>query len=256
MASFRSAVASLPAAYVAASAAAYLGTYRATKVLRGPSPSTALWMFQSWSRRACRQLGIDVDIIGEPGVGPTLYIANHRSYLDIPILSSLLRATFLSNDDVASWPIVGAAARELGVVFVDRGEMQARIRAARQIARRVRDTSLIIFPEGTTNGGRLPSAFHGGLFRLLARLGGAAVPVTLRYSDRRAYWIEDIGAGEHLRRNVLNGDRLRVEVHVGAPIAPGPEPDAEAFAARVYDAVCGPIDACGELTTPRSRATT
>lgn len=240
-------------ARIAVAAVAYLWAYRGWKILRGPSQSAALDMLNRWSRRTCRRLGVEVRRCGEVPAGPCVFIANHRSYLDIPVLASVLTgATFLSNDDVAGWPIVGAAAAEVGVIFVDRAEIQGRIRALRQIARCVRRRSIIVFPEGTTGGDRLPQVFHDGLLRLLQRLRVAAVPVSLRYSSRRAYWVEDVGVGEHLRRQVLTGSGLAVDVHLGEPVRASEGDDARVFAAAVYAAVCGPIEEHGELARPSS----
>jgi 1-acyl-sn-glycerol-3-phosphate acyltransferase len=240
----------LRTALVSGSAVAYLGVSRAANLVRGASQARALALLQSWSRRTCRTLGIEVHVSGEVPVACGAYIANHRSYLDIPVLASVLRATFLSNHNVAGLAIVGAAARDAGVVFVDRDDLQGRVRAARQIARSLRRSSIIVFPEGTTNEAEFPRRFHGGLFRLLKRLGTAAVPITLRYSSRHAYWIEDVGIGEHLRRDVLAGGSLRVDVHVGTPLHASAGMDSDGFAASVYDAVCAPIAAHGELAPP------
>ena len=59
-----------------------------------------------------------------------LVVANHRSYLDILVLAGHLGAdaTFLSRHDVGDWPVVGRAARDTGVVFVDRDAPQHRAR--------------------------------------------------------------------------------------------------------------------------------
>lgn len=234
---------------VAAAALTCLGAYRASKAILGPSLPRSLAMFQRWSRRTCALLRLNVRVIGQPPAGHCVYVANHRSYLDIPVLSSVLAATFLSNHDVAGWPIIGAAASELGVVFVDRDEMRARVRAARQIMRRLGDASMVVFPEGTTGGELLPAAFQGGLFRLLHRFGRPAVPVTLRYSTREVYWIEDLSLGEHLRRRVLANGPLSVDVHVGSAVSPIGMADGDVFASSVYDAVCAPLLANGELTS-------
>ncbi len=223
-------------------AVGYLGIYRASKIIAGASLPRALALFQVWSRRACALLRLSIRVHGQVPDGNYVYISNHRSYLDIAVLASVLGVTFLSNDDVATWPVVGAAASELGVVFVDRAETRARVRAARQIIRKLHDTSMVVFAEGTTHGGELPGPFHEGLFRLLARLERPAVPVTLRYSSRRAYWIDDISVGEHLRREVLANGPLRVDVHIGAPISP-----CDDFSKKVYDAVCAPLLASGEM---------
>ena len=80
----------LRTAIVTASALVHLGAYRAIKAVRGPSPARALEMFQQWSRRTCATLGIEVRRIGDLPSERCAYVANHRSYLDIAVLASLL----------------------------------------------------------------------------------------------------------------------------------------------------------------------
>jgi 1-acyl-sn-glycerol-3-phosphate acyltransferase len=222
--------------------------------IAGPSPTRSRRRFQSWCRAACQRLGISVAIRGEPQGVPCVYVANHRSYLDIVVLGSALGSAFLSRADVGGWPVIGAAARAIGTVFIDRDDVQSRARAARAIAGILRSASLIVFPEGTTGGGHLPEPFAEGVFRLLARLDAPAVPVTVRYSDRRAYWIDAVPMAAHLRERVLAAP-LAATVHIGAPLRTCVGLDAAAFAAAARRAVCVPIEREGELAVaPRPDA--
>jgi 1-acyl-sn-glycerol-3-phosphate acyltransferase len=235
-----------------ASALYELWRYQAAARLRGPSEARAQAILQRWSRRACRWLGLDVRVYGISAPVRQVYVANHRSYLDIPLLSAVLGTTFVSRADVASWPVVGPAARCVGVVFVERDDPRSRIRAARALHRGVRNASITVFPEGTTTGARLPGAFHPGLFRLLHRLGCPVVPVTIRYGDRRAYWIEDVTLARHLRTRVLAGGRLTAAVHVGEPLDPRVHRDAAELISAAHAAVCAPIEQLGELAQAAS----
>jgi 1-acyl-sn-glycerol-3-phosphate acyltransferase len=242
-------------AALVASATCHLGLYELSARLWGPSRARAISILQHWGRRACAWLRLDVRMHGQPAPAPCLYLANHRSYLDIPLLAGLLRTTFLSRADIGTWPVVGPAARAAGVVFVARDDPYGRAGAARALLRRAGSDSVVVFPEGTTHGGRLPGPFHAGLFRLLHRIDCPIVPVTIRYSDRRAYWIDDISLAEHVRTRVLRGPRLTAEVHIGAGLAADAHGDPESLAAAAYDAICAPIDACGEMAAePRRTA--
>ena len=234
-------------AALGATAAFQLAWYRARTRLHGPSLPDALRRLQQWSRGTWKRLRLDVVVHGQPAAEPCVYVCNHRSYLDIPLLAGTLGATFISRADVATWPIVGAAARAAGVVFVDRNSLPARARAARSLARRLRTTSVIVFPEGTTNGARLPRPFNPGLFRLVHRLGASIVPMTIRYSDRRAYWVDDVSLSAHLRTSVLSGPRLCGVVHIGTRLRPQAYLDAEALTQATRQAICQPIEAFGEV---------
>lgn len=230
-----------------ASGYGYLWAYRASALLRGADAERAAQMLQHWSGGANRLLGIHPRREGPLPQAPVVFLANHRSYLDVTVLAATLGASFVSRADIETWTLVGPVARAIDCVFVDRDDPQGRVRAARAILRRIRRGSLVVFPEASTFGDRLPQALEPGLFRLLRRVPVPLVPVTVRYSDRRAYWDTDVTMAEHLRRRVLAGGPLRASVHVGMPLAAGDFADAEALRRAVHAAFCGVIDRFGEL---------
>jgi 1-acyl-sn-glycerol-3-phosphate acyltransferase len=221
--------------------------YQVWARLHGASTSRAVRVLQRWSQHAWRWLRLDVRVDGRPLDEPCVYVANHRSYLDIPVLAGALGVAFMSRADVATWPVVGAAAQAVGSVFVERDDPNGRIRAARALARRLRSGSVAVFPEGTTTGDRLPAAFHPGLFRLLHRLGVPVVPVTIRYGDARAYWVEDVSLRDHLRRLEHAVRGVAAVVHIGAPLDARAHADGTSLGQAAWSAVSRPIDELGEL---------
>ena len=227
--------------------AATLWRYRLRARLAGASEADATRVLQAWSRRAWSWLGLDVRVRGRMPGSPCVYVANHRSYLDIPVLAGAFGTAFMSRADVASWPVIGRAAQEVGSVFVDRDDPTSRIRAAFALRRRLRHASVVVFPEGTTCGTLLPGPFHPGLFLFLHRAGLPVHPVTVRYGDRRAYWTDDVPLGRHLRRQVLPGPRISVVVHVGAPIDTGGHRRGDDLARAAWAAIARPIEELGEL---------
>jgi len=231
--------------YLVGSAYLRLWTYEA---LPRHSAERAIGFFRSWCRVACRGLRIAVDVEGgAEAKGVALFVSNHRSYLDIPVLANALPATFLAKADVEAMPLVGRVARHTGAVFVDRDDATHRMSAARALRRRLRATSVIAFPEGTTWAAPSVGPFADGPFRLARRAGIGVVPVTVRYSDRRAYWIEEVGVWEHLQRNVLRREPLRAVVHIGPRLDPADFSDAADFTRAVHRAVEAPIADRGEL---------
>src|SRR5947199_321694 len=79
-----------------ASALVHLVAYRASALVWGASPSRALAFLRHWSVRAWRWLDLEVRAEGIPSPGPCVYVANHRSYLDVPLLAGVLAASFMS----------------------------------------------------------------------------------------------------------------------------------------------------------------
>src|SRR3546814_15172210 len=113
-------------------------------------PRRAHWYHQ----RTCRLLGIQVERRVEPSRRhPTLYVANHVSYLDIEVLGALLAVSFVAKAEVATWPFFAWLARLQETVFVERrGRHAARHRAA-MTRRLVEGDAIVTIPEGTCRAG-------------------------------------------------------------------------------------------------------
>lgn len=231
---------------LALSVVCYLTAYRASAWVWGESPERAIRIFRRWSRRVCRLLRLDVVVHGTPPDGRCVYLANHRSYLDIPVLSGALGATFVSRADVSTWPVIGAAARAVRVVFVDRGNAHAGARAARALMRHAGKIDTVVFPEGTTRADAMPGPLSPGLFRLLHQLRTPVVPVTIRYDRRELYWVDDVPLVDHLRTRVLRRPS-RSTVHIADALRPSDFADAEAMRTAAHRALCRPIEEAGEL---------
>jgi lyso-ornithine lipid O-acyltransferase len=134
-----------------------------------------------WYRRALELSGVEVRCDGQPLPGPALVVANHVSWLDIPVLGSVMDVRFLSKVEVARWPVIGLLARRNGTLFIHRG--------AHHSERIVRDISdvlnqghqVVIFPEATTTGGREVRRFHPRLFAAAVDTLTPVQPVALDY---------------------------------------------------------------------------
>ncbi len=162
--------------------------------------------------------GIEVHISGPLPLGPALLASNHVSYLDPIVIGSLLPCVPISKLDVAAWPVIGTFARDLGVLFVARGDHHSGMRvmrgAARAFAQRL---SVLNFPEGTTSTGETVLPFKEGLFGLACRAGVPVVPVSLAYDPPCAAWIGEQSFLPHYFW--LAGEkRVRVHLRLGAAL--------------------------------------
>lgn len=121
-------------------------------------------VFRVWSRWALRILGTRVRVRGNRPRGPFFLVANHLSYLDVPVLASLLHATFIAKQEISSWPVMGFLTRAMGTIFVNRHRKLDVYRVNQVIQQRMqKGESLVLFPEGTsTDGGRI-EPFHSPL---------------------------------------------------------------------------------------------
>lgn len=152
-----------------------------------------------WHRACCGLLAIDVRAHGLPdAAGPVLYVCNHASYLDVPVLGGLLDARFVAKSEVAGWPVIGALSRLQGTMFVERRPQGARCQPD-ELRRALRSgASLIVFPEGTSSDGNRVLPFKSTLFAAAdAAVDGREVevrPVTIAYSRHGG-----MPMGRHLR---------------------------------------------------------
>jgi lyso-ornithine lipid O-acyltransferase len=111
----------------------------------------------------------------------TLFVTNHISWIDIPLLASALDADFVAKADILHWPILGSLARMLNPVFVARDcphSAQAQADAIRQ--RLLAGRSVILCAEGTTSVGQTVLPFKSCLFEA-ADAASAIQPVAIRY---------------------------------------------------------------------------
>lgn len=118
----------------------------------------------AYHRLCCRLLGFTVECHGAPSARrPTLFVANHTSYLDITIFGGLIEGCFVAKSEVARWPLFGWLARLQRSVFVDRRARSTQ--SQRDALRRRLDVgdSLILFPEGTSNDGMRVLPFKSAL---------------------------------------------------------------------------------------------
>jgi 1-acyl-sn-glycerol-3-phosphate acyltransferase len=133
-----------------------------------------------YHRWCCRILGIRVRRIGQPSpLRPLLFAANHVSYTDIPVLGSLVPASFIAKTEVAHWPLFGWLARLQRSVFVDRRVGSIAVQRDAILARLARGDALILFPEGTSGDGNRVLPFKSALFGA-AQDRAAGLPITVQ----------------------------------------------------------------------------
>ena len=67
-------------------------------------------------------VNINVEVVGKKNLNnlPTLYVSNHLSYLDIPILGSTLNGRFVAKNEISNWPIIGYLSMVGNTIFVNR----------------------------------------------------------------------------------------------------------------------------------------
>jgi 1-acyl-sn-glycerol-3-phosphate acyltransferase len=152
--------------------------------------------------------------------GPAIFVCNHISYLDIPlIMNQIPEAAFVSKSEVASWPVLGLAAKRIGTVFVKREKKSSRASVRRSLveALQLPDKKIVVFPSGTTTIHKTPY-WRKGVFEIAQDLGVPVIPVRLHYTPlREAAYIDDDNFVLHLLK-LAGGPGLHASLEFGAPV--------------------------------------
>jgi len=206
----------------------------------------------------CRLLGVTVRVVGKPahrtGDGrPVVFVSNHSSWLDVPVLGSELEACFIAKEEIARWPVIGWIAALGRTVYVRRQRTSTARERDEMRVRLAGGDSLILFPEGTTSDGSRVLPFRSA-FLSVAQLSAApdgkppiVQPVSVVY-DRLAFlpagrasrpvfaWYGDMDFGTHFWR-LAQHRGLRATVLLHAPLDPIAFPTRKALTLATWNAV-------------------
>lgn len=134
-----------------------------------------------WSRGILKVTGVSLSVEGLENIPkdtPCVFVGNHRSYYDIPLLLASLDKPhgILAKEELEKIPLLNRWMKLLGCVFVQRDDLRASVRALNDATAIVESgKSFVIFPEGTR--------YKGGR-RRRRRVQGRCVPHCRQ--DRRA----------------------------------------------------------------------
>jgi 1-acyl-sn-glycerol-3-phosphate acyltransferase len=118
-----------------------------------------------YHRMVCALVGVRVHVVGAPPASrPLLILANHSSWLDIAVITSVLSVVFVAKREVARWPFFGWLAKLQRSVFVDRERRHRTGKATSEIAERLLEgDAVVLFAEGTSSDGNRVLPFRTAL---------------------------------------------------------------------------------------------
>jgi 1-acyl-sn-glycerol-3-phosphate acyltransferase len=144
-----------------------------------PVPGVAKIRWTRWVWRGlCWLLSLDIRLIGTPagtvggkagrarGERPVIYVSNHSSWLDIPVLGTKLYSVFVAKGDIETWPIMGLVSRIGRTIFVSRNRAATARERDEMITRLADGDNLILFPEGTSSDGSRVLPFLSTFFAI------------------------------------------------------------------------------------------
>ena len=112
-----------------------------------------------------------------------LYISNHISYLDIPILGSNYPLRFVAKSEVEVWPLFGFLAKLARTIFISRNRFDSLNQKSKVFKSLSSDEKVFIFPEGTTSDGNRVLDFKSSSFSALEGKNLIIQPIVILYSE-------------------------------------------------------------------------
>ena len=158
-----------------------------------------------------------------------ILLANHVSFLDIFLLSSLYKTVYLSKIEVAYYPVVGQLAWLLiGIMFVNRNSHSNRHKILLKIAKETNGRILTVFPQGTTGTTKDAHPFKRGIFKTV-QLNHKIIllPLTIHYKEENSLaWgnetlfdnIRTICAYKHIHVKVISHGQIAFKDYHGKTI--------------------------------------
>ena len=140
---------------------------------------------QTFCRKMAGSFGVEIVEVEPVPKVHALWVSNHVSWMDIPVVGTVSRAFFLSKAEIGEWPIFGALVKASGNLFIKRGSGDANV-VIDQIADFLKaGHSVSIFPEATTTDGKRIKRVHGKLLKAAMDAGVPIQPIVVCYASSK-----------------------------------------------------------------------
>jgi 1-acyl-sn-glycerol-3-phosphate acyltransferase len=165
-----------------------------------------------WARSILMASRVHVRVDGLSNIEPDksyIYMANHQSNFDIPVLLGYLPVQFrwLAKAELFKIPMFGRAMLAAGYVKIDRFNQQSAFESISEAAQKMKNgVSVMIFPEGTRSKDGRIRPFKKGGFVMAVDSGVPIVPVIIR------------GTWPIMAKSSLRINRGDVEMEIAGPI--------------------------------------
>lgn len=177
---------------------------------------------RSWAARLLKIFHLELCVQGADLLPSTPYLlaSNHISWIDIHVINAFKPIRFVAKSEVASWPIFGQMAKQLGTVFIRRDSPRHARQVVHEMARVFESESICIFPEGTSTVGDLVLPFKPNLFEAAVVSQTPVYPLAIQYlskvSGLRSHapaFIGDMGLLESMS-NILKNRHLVAQLQI------------------------------------------
>jgi 1-acyl-sn-glycerol-3-phosphate acyltransferase len=144
----------------------------------------------NWAKFVMKISGAKITVSGLDNIPQNetlLFVSNHQSYFDIPLLMSTIDVPkgFIAKKELEKWPIVRLWMRYLKCIFMDRENVRKSAEAIVEGINILKSGySMVIFPEGTRCQGGKHQDFKAGSFKLATKSKVSIVPISINGTNK------------------------------------------------------------------------
>ena len=185
------------------------------------SPERRRVLMQRWCAKLLAILSIEAQVEGDPpsrGENAAMIAANHVSFVDIMLISSVCPTRFVAKSEIREGPLAGWIADRAGTLFIRRDQMRDMARIDARVREVMGEGDCVgLFPEGITTEGDELRKFHSSLFEPAVANSAHVHPVAIRYEHpdgtlcREMSFIGDRTFGESIGL-ILHQRRVRARI--------------------------------------------
>jgi 1-acyl-sn-glycerol-3-phosphate acyltransferase len=143
---------------------------------------------RKWAQSGLKMNGSSIYVSGienVPKTGGVLFVANHQSNFDIPIMVGHIPRDkgFIAKLELLNVPTFSRWMKYIGCIFIDRKDPRQSLTAISNAAERLKaGHSIVLFPEGTRSADGTVGPFKAGGLRLAIKARVPIVPVSINGS--------------------------------------------------------------------------
>lgn len=193
-------------------AAIKTGVGYAWQMSHTPNPDNhqIIELIQKFCKKSLKSLDIEVIALAPMPTHHALWTSNHISWLDIPVVGSIVPTFFLSKAEIAQWPVIGWMATTANTLFIQRGSGDTS-KISEQMSHFLSQGSpVVFFPEATTTDGTAIKRIYGNLLQSAMDSQVLIQPIVICYVnekgelDQNIPYYGDIGFIDSVKRVLDN----------------------------------------------------
>ena len=193
-------------------AAIQTGVGYAWQISHTPNPDNQqiIQLIQKFCKKSLKSLGIEVTALEPIPTHHALWASNHISWLDIPVVGSIVPTFFLSKAEIANWPVIGWMATTAHTLFIQRGSGDTSKISEQMSEFLSQGSPVVFFPEATTTDGTAIKRIYGNLLQSAMDSQVLIQPIVICYVnqdgelDQNIPYYGDIGLIDSVKRVLDN----------------------------------------------------